>query len=45
MRTWLYIKLRDLALWVYGYKSFGGGYDGDYMTVYAKRRVKRCSSN
>lgn len=38
MRVRLYIFLRNLALRVYGYESIGGGYDGDYMTIYAKRR-------
>ena len=37
MRIWLFILLRNLALRVYGYHHFGGGFDGDYMTIYAKR--------
>jgi hypothetical protein len=41
MRIALYIWLRNLALRVYGYEHFGGKFDGDYMTVYAKRRRSR----
>jgi hypothetical protein len=38
MKVWMFIKLRNLALWVYGYRHFGGGFDGDTMTIYAMKR-------
>lgn len=51
MRTKIFIWLRDLALWVYGYECIGGANfapvacpperDGDYMQIYAKRRGRQ----
>lgn len=38
IRIRIYIWLRELALWVYGYKHFGGGFDEDTMTIYARKR-------
>jgi hypothetical protein len=42
MRTRLFIWMRDLTLWVYGYKYLHGdrpgGYETKYMTIHAMRR-------
>lgn len=38
MRVQLYIWLLDLALWIYGYEHFGGGFSEDTITIYARKR-------
>jgi hypothetical protein len=38
MRVFLYCVLRDLALWIRGYRQVGGGVDGDYISIYARKR-------
>jgi hypothetical protein len=41
MRIWLFIKLRDLALRIYGYEHFGGGFSENTMTIYARKLARK----